>query len=113
MHFIHYSTEHHFQKGSPQHTFIEAALAAVDRSVTPWVVFAGVLCFFIRKNYFGPGQHLQVSHNRLACALLIAVLRMRYDLPWHPLVMRNILRPRMHCHRYACICRSGPVQGAA
>jgi hypothetical protein len=42
--FIHYSTEHHFHKGSKQHSFVKAALAAVDRSVTPWVIFAGV-CF--------------------------------------------------------------------
>lgn len=41
MHFVVYSTEHKFHKGSPQHRYIEAALASVDRRRTPWLVFAG------------------------------------------------------------------------
>jgi acid phosphatase type 7 len=41
IHFIHYSTEHHFGKGSAQHAFVADALAAADRRRTPWVVFAG------------------------------------------------------------------------
>lgn len=35
------STEHHFIPGSPQHAWLEADLAAVDRSITPWVVLVG------------------------------------------------------------------------
>lgn len=41
IHFLHYSTEHVFAKGSPQHDFIKADLAAVDRRVTPWVIVGG------------------------------------------------------------------------
>lgn len=35
------STEHNFTVGSPQYEFIEADLAKVDRSTTPWVIVAG------------------------------------------------------------------------
>jgi acid phosphatase type 7 len=41
VHFIHYSTEHKFGKGSRQHDFIKEALARLDRTVTPWLIFAG------------------------------------------------------------------------
>ena len=41
VHVLVFSTEHNFLPGSPQFTFIEADLAAVDRSVTPWVIVAG------------------------------------------------------------------------
>ncbi|BDA47385.1 probable inactive purple acid phosphatase 27 [Coccomyxa sp. Obi] len=40
IHFIGYSTEIDFSPGSEQYKFIEADLAAVDRSVTPWVVLS-------------------------------------------------------------------------
>lgn len=35
------STEVDFSKGSPQYTFIEADLKAVDRSKTPWIILNG------------------------------------------------------------------------
>ena len=35
------STEHSFDPASPQYTFLEDHLQSVDRSVTPWLVFAG------------------------------------------------------------------------
>ena len=39
--FVVMSTEHDFTSGSQQLAWIEAALASVDRSVTPFLVFAG------------------------------------------------------------------------
>jgi acid phosphatase type 7 len=41
LHFVLYSTEQPFQKGSPQYAYIKAAFASIDRRRTPWVVFAG------------------------------------------------------------------------
>jgi len=41
IHFVLMSTEHNFTEGSPQYSFLESHLACVNRSVTPWVVFAG------------------------------------------------------------------------
>ena len=35
------STEHHFVPGTPQWAWLEGDLAAVDRSITPWVVLVG------------------------------------------------------------------------
>ena len=33
-----YSSEHAFAAGTPQHAWVQADLAAVDRSKTPWVI---------------------------------------------------------------------------
>jgi hypothetical protein len=41
VHIVMTSTEHEFQQGTAQHSFIEADLAAVNRSRTPWVILAG------------------------------------------------------------------------
>ena len=41
VHILHMSTEHDFTPGSDQYDWIVSDLAAVDRAVTPWVVFAG------------------------------------------------------------------------
>jgi len=40
-HWVVISTEHAFAPGSPQHDFVLADLKTVDRSVTPFLVFAG------------------------------------------------------------------------
>jgi hypothetical protein len=39
--FVVMSSEHNFTMGTPQYEWLAAALGAVDRSVTPWLVFAG------------------------------------------------------------------------
>ena len=41
MHFLMMDTEQAAFKGSDQYMFFQADLAAVDRSITPWVVFSG------------------------------------------------------------------------
>jgi len=41
IHFIMMSTELNFTEGSPQHQFIMEDLQNVDRTTTPWVIFAG------------------------------------------------------------------------
>ncbi|KAK9807716.1 hypothetical protein WJX72_007062 [[Myrmecia] bisecta] len=38
IHLLGMSTEHNFAKGSPQYSFIEADLKAVDRKRTPWLI---------------------------------------------------------------------------
>ena len=40
-HFVLMSTEHFFYPGSPQYQFLDAHLKAVDRTRTPWLIFAG------------------------------------------------------------------------
>lgn len=38
LHFLAFSVEHTYTPGSAQYAFMQADLAAVDRSVTPWVI---------------------------------------------------------------------------
>ena len=41
IHFVSYSTEESVAVGSPQYNFLAADLAAVNRSLTPWVIASG------------------------------------------------------------------------
>ena len=41
IHFVSYSTEEPYGVGSAQYNFIAADLAAVNRTITPWVVASG------------------------------------------------------------------------
>lgn len=41
VHVLFMSTEHNFTVGSDQWKFLQGDLASVDRTVTPWVIFAG------------------------------------------------------------------------
>ena len=41
VHFLVMSTEHDFRQGSLQYQYLSNELASVDRSITPWLVFAG------------------------------------------------------------------------
>ena len=41
VHFVVMSTEHDFYRGTEQYHWIKYHLAQVDRSVTPWLIFAG------------------------------------------------------------------------
>ena len=40
-HFVLMSTEHFFDPTSPQYKFLDEHLKAVDRTRTPWLIFAG------------------------------------------------------------------------
>ncbi|PRW45579.1 Metallo-dependent phosphatase [Chlorella sorokiniana] len=53
IHFIQYSTEHLFERGSEQRAWIEADLKAVNRSRTPWVVVGGHRPIYIDSKWFG------------------------------------------------------------
>lgn len=44
VHFAVISTEHHYTEGSPQHAWLAADLAGVERSRTPWLVLVGHRC---------------------------------------------------------------------
>jgi hypothetical protein len=41
VHIIMMSTEHDFNKGTEQYTFLQQELERVDRSITPWLIFSG------------------------------------------------------------------------
>ena len=50
------STEHDYQPSTPQHAFLESDLAAVNRSRTPWVIFAGHRPMYIDSTWDGDQQ---------------------------------------------------------
>jgi hypothetical protein len=51
------STEHDFSKGSPQWNFLEADIKAVNRSLTPWVIFTGHrMMYSVDAGDFGEGM---------------------------------------------------------
>ena len=54
IHFVLMSTEHAFDPTSPQYAFLEAHLRSVDRSVTPWLVFAGHRPMYIDSTDIAP-----------------------------------------------------------
>jgi hypothetical protein len=56
IHFVQSSTEHSYLEGSPQRVWLEADLAAVNRSVTPWLVFSGHRPFVIDSYFPGDGD---------------------------------------------------------
>jgi hypothetical protein len=53
IHFVGMSTEHDFSVGSAQNLWLESDLQAVDRAVTPWIVFGGHRAMYINSNYGG------------------------------------------------------------
>lgn len=68
VHFAVMSTEHHFVPGSPQWAWLEGDLAAVDRSITPWVVLVGHRPVYIDADEYGD-QGKQTTAIQLQQAL--------------------------------------------
>ena len=77
VHWTMLSTEHDYSPGSVQYTFVDAALAAVDRKVTPWsaVAFHRPMYSSDKSEYDGhkPGCSIQVHLEPL-------MLRHKVDL---------------------------------
>ncbi len=60
--FVVASSEHDLQHGSPQHAWLEATLAAVDRCTTPWLLLALHRPLYVvhpHKDNRVVGQHLR------------------------------------------------------
>ena len=61
VHWITLSNYHDFTSGSPQYNWLKADLAAIDRTVTPWVMVnthapwwvpPSILCFYFPPTLF-------------------------------------------------------------
>ena len=50
IHFVGMSTEHNFSRGTQQYAWIEADLKAVDRTVTPWIIFGGHRAMYLNSD---------------------------------------------------------------
>lgn len=83
VHFLQYSTEVSFHEGSPQHRFITADLAAVDRSVTPWIIVGGHRPFYIDSTNYQPVDGDQTVASDLRAALEQSFVDYRVDLTLH------------------------------
>ncbi|KAL4435011.1 hypothetical protein ABPG77_003836 [Micractinium sp. CCAP 211/92] len=68
VHFTVMSTEHFFGPGSQQHLWLEADLAAVNRSRTPWLVLVGHRPIYIDADEYGD-QGKQTTALQLQMAL--------------------------------------------
>lgn len=53
IHFIGMSTEHEYRIGSPQYQWLKGDLKAVDRTVTPWIIFGGHRAMYLNSDYGG------------------------------------------------------------
>lgn len=72
IHFVGMSTEHNYTRGSAQWRFLEADLAGVDRSKTPWIIFGGHRSMYINSAY-GPivDGHYKASSDLAVSELMI------------------------------------------
>lgn len=53
VHWIMMSTEHSFQRGTPQYTWLTATLNSVNRTQTPWLIFTGHRPMYVDSTYSG------------------------------------------------------------
>ena len=70
VHFIVMSTEHDYTPGSIQYKWLEFAFSTVDRSVTPWLVFAGHRPMYVDSAFPGDQQVAQQLQGALEDMLL-------------------------------------------
>ena len=84
IHFLQFSTEHAFHPGSPQFTFIETDLAAVDRASTPWIVVGGHRPIYLDSISWSPlvPNTDQVVAAALRAALEDIFLKYKVDVTW-------------------------------
>lgn len=85
IHFLQYSTEHRFDKESPQYQFIESDLASVNRSRTPWVIVGGHRPMYLDSIPWSPivADGDQQVAMELREALEPLFIRYRVSATWH------------------------------
>jgi hypothetical protein len=83
IHFLQYSTEHDFYKGSEQHRFMLDDLASVDRKRTPWLIVGGHRPMVIDSNNTMEPDGDQPVAAALREALEEAYMKYKVDMTWH------------------------------
>mmetsp|Transcript_1844 Transcript_1844/g.5402 ORF Transcript_1844/g.5402 Transcript_1844/m.5402 type:complete len:625 (-) Transcript_1844:225-2099(-) len=83
IHFLQYSTEVPFSKGSPQYRWIQEDLSAVNRSRTPWLIVGGHRPFYIDSTNSNPSDGDQTVASDLREALEEAFVQHKVDMTWH------------------------------
>jgi hypothetical protein len=100
------STEHHFGPGSPQHAWLEGDLAAVDRSLTPWVVLVGHRPVYIDADEYGE-QGKQTTAIQLQEALEALLDRYGVDVA----VAGHHHSYQRTCSVHGGVCHLGRARG--
>jgi hypothetical protein len=110
IHFVQYSTEHRFDPQSPQYQFLEADLASVNKSKTPWVIVGGHRPMYLDSIPWSPiiiDSDQQVARE-LREALEPLFIRYGVAATWHG---------HHHSYQRTCplihgeCCRGDAVQG--
>ena len=70
------STEHDFEAGSEQHTWIMKDLANINRTKTPWAIFGGHRPFYVDSTWNAPPDGDKY----------VIVLRCNGPPPWGPCI---------------------------
>eukprot|EP00878_Enallax_costatus_P019287 GHUV01020344.1.p1 GENE.GHUV01020344.1~~GHUV01020344.1.p1 ORF type:complete len:392 (+),score=91.17 GHUV01020344.1:31-1206(+) len=83
IHFIQYSTEHAFHRGSEQHSWLLEDLATVDRSLTPWLIVGGHRPIYISSTNTMSGDGDQPVAAALREAFEAAFVEYKVDLTLH------------------------------
>jgi len=107
VHVVAMGTEHDFRDGSPQHDWIQADLAAVDRSATPWILFGGHRPMYIDSDYGGKWA----SDLNVAQMLVdhVEPLLLRYGVDLAVWGHNHVVQRMCQLARRECVSRSsGP-----
>lgn len=85
IHFLQYSTEHAFDPGSSQYSFIEEDLATVNRNRTPWLIVGGHRPIYLDSIPWSPlvTDGDQIVAAQLRGALEPLLLKYGVDATWH------------------------------
>ncbi|CAM9725507.1 unnamed protein product, partial [Chrysoparadoxa australica] len=67
VHLLVMSTEHDYQPGSEQYSFLQQDLEAVDRSVTPWIVFTGHRPMYVDSTGMGAEDCHPATRDGVPC----------------------------------------------
>jgi hypothetical protein len=74
------STEHEYDVGSEQYTFLEQDLRAVDRTKTPWVIFGGHRAMYLNSDYGGKIDSDIVVSDRLIAIIEPLIFKYKVNL---------------------------------
>ncbi len=81
--FVQYSTEHPFERGTPQFEFISKALARVNRTRTPWLIVGGHRPMYIDSLYEHDPDGDQDVARALRGSLEALFVKHEVDVTWH------------------------------
>ena len=82
VHVVQMSTEHDWTRGSAQYNWLKADLAAVNRSVTPWIVLTGHRMMYTTQMPKG-GDYIVSQHMQAELGDLLYAARVNLMLTGH------------------------------